>query len=119
MAGEMHVAKVNSLARLAMRRWQEPSRLGYAGQRKWQAWALGIACQGVRDFRITGEFRKSETGEIGWTLYATIPAPVIPDALYAEWQALPPCGAELPATKSQAPSSTPADVGGFMRIAAE
>jgi len=84
-SNKMHVARINSLARLAMRDWWPPSSLQLRERPKWEAWALGIACQAVRDGRIDAEFKSIAGGGCGYELTTTISAPIIPDPLYDEW----------------------------------
>lgn len=81
---DMHPAKVNNLARLAMRGWQRPVGRGLHVERKWEQWALGIAAQMVRDYRITGSFGRTKDGH-AWTLDAQPSAPIVPDNLWGEW----------------------------------
>lgn len=83
---DMHPAKVNNLARLAMRDWYPAhGLLSLRGGVEWEKWALELACNAVRDGRIGGTFGRCGGG-LGWTLDRTISAPIIPDNLFEEWR---------------------------------
>lgn len=84
---EMHQAKINGLARQAMRWWwPRQGLLSLRGVMEWERWALAQACAGVREGWINGEFvRQNDVN--GWKLDRQPPAPIIPDEMFEAWRA--------------------------------
>lgn len=84
---DQHPARLNGLARQAMRQWwPRPGLLSLHGTMEWERWALSRACDDVRDGWINGEFVR-RNGLNMWKLDRQPPAPVIPDDLFAQWRA--------------------------------
>lgn len=88
------VARVNCLARLAMREWKLPPGLGFWGSKAADAWFLARASDAVTSGAIDGEFQRAPGGGCQHVLTKTISQPQVDAGTLAVWRNEEACAAE-------------------------